>query len=458
MNVNGGDHIMLDRRRIWSGLVVGALAAALVLAVPSTARAVPTADTTPPGPVTAVQATVTTSAFGLSWRNPMDADFGGVMIRRAVGPTPPTATTGTLVTTTAKSATSFTDSHLAKATQYSYALFARDTAGNYATRAVKTSSTTTPATCRRTAAQLTNAAAIAVQVLVFDAAGQPAPAGAAGGYEVDVLTTPNDTPTGLLTTDANGFAVTAPLFATSAGTLYNIEVGSEIAGVAVVPGECLLSEYATTDTTAPTPVTRVVATVTTSAVGLSWTNPAASDFDGVMIRRAVGSVAPTSTSGTLVTTTAPGATAFTDSHLAAGTQYTYALFARDYLPNYAAAVTKTVTMTTPATCRTTAAQLGSRGAIAVRVAVFDANDQPVASAAAGVGIDVLAEPSDAPTGILTTDASGFAVTAALPAAAAGTQYFVQREENSPTVFVYGTRNVSLVPGECVLAELAASTR
>jgi hypothetical protein len=86
---------------------------------------------------------------------------------------------------------------------------------------------------------------------------------------------------------------------------------------------------------------------TTSSVALSWTNPTAADFAGVMIRRAAGATAPASpTAGALVMNTFGSAASFTDTGLAAGTQYSYALFAHDAVPNYATAASKTATAAT----------------------------------------------------------------------------------------------------------------
>jgi hypothetical protein len=111
------------------------------------------------------------------------------------------------------------------------------------------------------------------------------------------------------------------------------------------------------DVTPPGPVTALTALATTAdgvaEVTLSWTNPTDSDFAGVMIRRAAGATAPTHTTGTLVVTnTAPAATSYHNfAGLAAGTQYTYAVFAHDGVPNHSVATN--VTVTTIAT-RTTA--------------------------------------------------------------------------------------------------------
>ena len=100
---------------------------------------------------------------------------------------------------------------------------------------------------------------------------------------------------------------------------------------------------AVADTTPPGPVTTVTLTGTTSSsVSLSWTNPADADLQGVMVRRATGATAPTSpTAGTLVADVPKGTTTLTDTALSPGTQYSYAFFAHDAVPNYATAATKT---------------------------------------------------------------------------------------------------------------------
>ena len=103
------------------------------------------------------------------------------------------------------------------------------------------------------------------------------------------------------------------------------------------------------DTTPPGPVTSVTVTgATSSSLTLGWINPDDGDFAGVMIRRSVGSAPPTGpTSGALVSNLGAGATSHVDSGLAAGTTYSYALFARDEVPNYAPAATGQGTTTTP---------------------------------------------------------------------------------------------------------------
>ena len=50
-------------------------------------------DTTPPGPVTAPAAVPGSTTVALSWTNPTDDDFAGVVIRRATGSVAPSSVT-----------------------------------------------------------------------------------------------------------------------------------------------------------------------------------------------------------------------------------------------------------------------------------------------------------------------------------------------------------------------------
>ena len=78
-----------------------------------------------------------------------------------------------------------------------------------------------------------------------------------------------------------------------------------------------------------------VGSATSSSLTLTWTNPAAADYAGAMVRRAVGSTPPANpTAGTLVVDKATPGTSHVDTGLTPGTTYSYAVFAHDAVPNY----------------------------------------------------------------------------------------------------------------------------
>ena len=99
-------------------------------------EAVPS-DITAPGPVTGLRVAAdssTDTSISLHWVNPTDADFTGVMIRRALGSTPPaTHMNGDLVRDLVDDVAYIVDvGGVTAGTQYSYAVFAHDGADNYA--------------------------------------------------------------------------------------------------------------------------------------------------------------------------------------------------------------------------------------------------------------------------------------------------------------------------------------
>ena len=70
--------------------------------------------------------------MSLGWTNPEDADLSSVAIRRLPGPKAPVdPSQGLLVADILAPANAYTDNGLTGSTTYTYALFARDGAGNY---------------------------------------------------------------------------------------------------------------------------------------------------------------------------------------------------------------------------------------------------------------------------------------------------------------------------------------
>ena len=104
------------------------------------------------------------------------------------------------------------------------------------------------------------------------------------------------------------------------------------------------------DTTPPGRVSGLaVGTRTPSSIGLSWTNPGDADLAEIIVRRAQGNTAPaTPSAGTAVTLGSAKASSVTDTGLAAGTQYSYAVFTRDGTGNTNTnGVTVTASTTSP---------------------------------------------------------------------------------------------------------------
>ncbi len=98
------------------------------------------------------------------------------------------------------------------------------------------------------------------------------------------------------------------------------------------------------------PVTALSVTAfTQTAITLGWTNPTNAGFTGVMVRRSLGDVPPVGpTDGVAVPVPLSStAVSFTDTGLTAGTQYSYAVFARDALPHFSLSEEVTQTTSSP---------------------------------------------------------------------------------------------------------------
>jgi hypothetical protein len=292
-----------------------------------------------PGPVTGVTATPADTSVTLRWVNPVSGSFTGVMIRRSVGSmVPATPTSGSFVADVAKPTATFTNTGMLSGTKYTYALFAHD-AAVYAAAATVTATTTAPpgpvtgvtATADNTSVSLSwvnPAASSLTGVMIRRAVGSVAPASANAGTLVADVAKPTAvyTDTGLASSTRYSYA----LFAHDAARTYAVA-----ATVSVT-------------TAPPGPVTGVFATAANTSVTLHWVNPTEQSLTGVMIRRAAGAVAPASASaGTLVADVTKPTAVYTDTGLASSTQYSYALFAHDGVPTFAAVATVTATTTAP---------------------------------------------------------------------------------------------------------------
>jgi|GEM_PF-4122879 len=302
-------------------------------------------DTTPPGPITGLLVTgTTTDTVDFSWTNPTAADLYAIEVRRAAGSTPPaTRNSGLDVGYVYAPDDTFQDYGLDQGTTYSYSFFAVDEEDNASTRTSKTITTELPDTTppgKITGLIVTSSAASGVsftwtnptdadfaEVWVARADGPTPPATRDDGSVVDVL-------------DKPAHAVDDPYVNPDTQYSYSFFTVDE-EGNTSAP----VSSTLTTGGLPPDPVWDLSATtVTATSATLEWTNPTNPDFSGVMIRRSVGAVPPASpTAGTLVTDKAAPATTHTQTGLTPQTQYTYALFAHDVDGNYAQGTPVTIT-------------------------------------------------------------------------------------------------------------------
>jgi len=110
---------------------------------------VPSTDTTPPGKVKNLSAIASSTKIILSWTNPSDSDFAGVLIRRSQESAPTTISEGIQIMK--EKTTTFTDTGLTNGLTYYYSLFTYDYSGNYSSPVSisvvpqATSTSTTPA-------------------------------------------------------------------------------------------------------------------------------------------------------------------------------------------------------------------------------------------------------------------------------------------------------------------------
>ena len=315
------------------------------------------ADTTPPGPVTALSAAVNSAtSVTVSWVNPTDDDFAGVLIRRIIDGQPVTGSVndGVGVGQTVGSTTSFTDTSASASTTYTYEVFAFDGDNNVATATTITGVQTptpdlTPPGPVTNVVATTTATSVTLSwtnptdsdfadVVIRRAAGGTPPSGPGDGVAVTTTTT-NAVST---FTDR-----TLPSSTQYSYALFALDSSGNIAPAATTTAMTLAP-----DATPPGAVTGLTISTPTALVAtLNWTNPGDGDFAGVVVCRAQPTVttttAPCPAGWSSVADLATPRATFTDIGLTAHTSYTYSVFAYDTSRNYAAAAT--VSATTPST-------------------------------------------------------------------------------------------------------------
>lgn len=303
-------------------------------------------DVTAPAAPTALAVVRTTlDGVDLEWRNPAAEDLTEVLVRRAVGMTAPTsADDGEAVAQPHPLATAVRDHGLSPGTTYSYAVFARDNAGNTSRpvliSATTRSDTSPPKPIRNLSAEATGPRTVALAWLNPD---DPDVA------DIVVRRTGGARIASSIR-DGQGIATAAPAPQTAVDTsvsdgadyTYTIFVTDQAGNVS--PGTSVRLSTPL-DVEPPGPVTSLrEARLGPYAVTLAWSNPAVDDLAGAVVRRAEGVQPPATISdGQPVGLRSPDATTVEDDSLRPMTTYSYSVFAKDHRGNISEASTWVVT-------------------------------------------------------------------------------------------------------------------
>ncbi len=310
-------------------------------------------DATPPADVTSFTATPGDQEIGLTWTNPTDLDFAGVKILRKEVTAPTSITDGTLVYDGA--GTGFTDSTgLTNGITYYYKAFAYDGVPNYSS-GVATNET---------------------PLDIFPPGNVTSFTATSGNEQIELTWT---NPTDL---DFAGVIIVRSEAAITWSPTDGIEYDDEDIVVVGPPAEVVkykgtgtaytdtgltnnttyyykaftydfLLQYASgvatsetpADVTAPADVTGLTSTPGDEEIALYWTNPADSDFAGVIIVRSESAITWSPTDGTtyndedivvagVVVKYKGTDVTYLDTALTNGTIYYYKAFTYDEVPNY----------------------------------------------------------------------------------------------------------------------------
>jgi RHS repeat-associated protein len=309
----------------------------------SYSKAVSVVTATPPEAVTSPKASsVTDASVTLTWTNPTSSDFAGVMIRESSGSkAPPSPSSGTLVTTTKKSATSFKVSGLSSGSHYGFSLFAMSSATTYATKR-SFAVTTAPA-------EITHLTVSAVTTTSVSLSWTNPTSVNFAGVMIRRLTgsVPPSFPTaGTLVADLSSTTTSYTNSSLTKATTYSYALFSH--STSPIEYSPAVTITATTASGPPAAVTGLKVTGTTeTSIAFSWTNPTSANFTGVMIRMATGPTPPSSpTAGTLVADVSGSTTSYIVTSLSAITEYSFSLFSYDSAEQYSSPATLTASTST----------------------------------------------------------------------------------------------------------------
>ncbi|MDH5712102.1 MAG: hypothetical protein OEZ15_10640, partial [Gammaproteobacteria bacterium] len=296
-----------------------------------------TTDTTPPGMVTLLTAVAGDASIYLTWSNPSDSDFSGVVIRRSTSPFPVDATgSGTTalgVVVYDDNTNLHLDASLSNGTTYYYAAFSYDSSGNYSLAEFVSATPSSAGGSITLPGQVTGITATPANGIVDLAWSNPTDADFSG---VMICVTQSATaPSSACIPSFVGNGTNSTISGLTNGTLYHFWFFShDMTYNFTAPVSVSATPTASADTTPPADPTGFTATPGIDRdITFDWFNPANVDFKEVVILRQVGGDPVLGFS----TEVYRGAgTTFTDTELSTGLNYFYGIWAVDTSLNYTA--------------------------------------------------------------------------------------------------------------------------
>ncbi len=295
---------------------------------PAVSISAKTIDITPPGPVTGVTATPGDLKITLAWTNPADDDFAGIQIQRKTNAFPNTPSDGwTLYNDGPR--TTITNAGIYNGVTYYYTIWAKDSSGNYSTPVkIKSSPADTIAP-----GSVMNFAAVAGDEQISLSWRNP---GDSDLQAVSIIQSTDHYPTSVTDGEeiysGKGTSFTKTGLTNDTVYYYAAFAEDEVPNYS----DAVVAQATPKDVTAPASVSNFVAVPGDEEVSLSWSNPADSDFAGVILVVRFDMSYPAGPYDGVVVYNGTGSSVV-DKNVENGVTYYYAIFAYDEVPNYSPA-------------------------------------------------------------------------------------------------------------------------
>jgi len=301
-------------------------------------------DITPPNNVTNFKATAgTNSDVFLSWKNPTNSDYNGVIIRRKISSYPLNKDDGSLVINASKTTTNYYDTGLLPGTNYYYRAFAYDNYNNYATNLASATDKAIPLD-KVPPHNITNFTCVTGDnkiILYWQNPTDPDWTGTIIRRKINSFPS-NPTNDGLLIYNGTGISFVDTNVINGTNYFYTAFAYDRSFNYSkAVPSaqdNCIPR-----DKFPPNEVSNFQILPFQDSIILNWINPTNSDFQFVMIRYSTISKPLNTNDGVLLTikSNSPGSSdSFTNKNLTNQKTYYFTIFTADEVPNFSSGISK----------------------------------------------------------------------------------------------------------------------